>query len=168
MEIVLTEEQIARVCHEANRAYCMNIGDHSQPPWEMAPVWQKESAILGVREALSNPDRTPEDSHKAWMELKKSQGWKYGPHKAPEKLEHPCMLPYSELPQPQKVKDKLFLSVVRALQAYTMDRPKPVSAVSEPPKDGGTQETGILTEDGEIVKDGEVETTVRSKDEDEL
>ena len=26
---VLTVEQIARVCHEANRAYCMSIGDHS-------------------------------------------------------------------------------------------------------------------------------------------
>ena len=41
-------EQIARVCHEVNRAYCRAIGDESQPAWEDAPDWQQRSAVLGT------------------------------------------------------------------------------------------------------------------------
>src|SRR5437879_1359495 len=41
-------EQVAKICHEANRAYCETIGDNSQPTWEKAPQWQKDSAINGV------------------------------------------------------------------------------------------------------------------------
>ena len=32
----MTEQEIARVCHEVNRAYCQAIGDNSQPTWEDA------------------------------------------------------------------------------------------------------------------------------------
>lgn len=32
----MTIEQIARVCHEVNRAYCESMGDTSQVPWEDA------------------------------------------------------------------------------------------------------------------------------------
>ena len=46
---MITDEQIARVAHEANRAYCLSLGDPSQLPWEEAPDWAKESAIDGVR-----------------------------------------------------------------------------------------------------------------------
>jgi hypothetical protein len=37
-------DQVARVCHEANRAYCQTLGDNSQPAWDDAPEWQKDSA----------------------------------------------------------------------------------------------------------------------------
>jgi hypothetical protein len=45
----MKNEQIARVCHEVNRAYCESLGDMSQPSWEDAPQWQKDSAMLGVK-----------------------------------------------------------------------------------------------------------------------
>lgn len=45
----LTPEDIAKVCHEANRAYCAGIGDHSQKSWEESPDWQRTSAINGVK-----------------------------------------------------------------------------------------------------------------------
>jgi hypothetical protein len=32
----MTLEQIARVAHEVNRAYCQALGDQSQPAWEDA------------------------------------------------------------------------------------------------------------------------------------
>jgi hypothetical protein len=38
----------ARAAHEANRAYCLALGDETQAPWHDAPDWQKESAIEGV------------------------------------------------------------------------------------------------------------------------
>lgn len=45
-------DAIAKRAHEVNRAYCASIGDHSQPAWEDAPQWQKDSAIAGVRAHL--------------------------------------------------------------------------------------------------------------------
>lgn len=162
---VLTVEQIARVCHEANRAYCMSIGDHSQPSWDMAPPWQRESAIEGVRAALADPYRTPEDSHDEWMALKISQGWKPGSVKAPDLKEHPCLVPYDELPEEQQAKDDLFLSVVSALREHTFDQKKSMvmEAAKPPPMPGedSTLETGIITEDGDLVKGGEVVETVK-------
>jgi RyR domain len=107
---------IARVAHEINRAYCAAIGDNSQPAWADAPDWQKNSAIAGVNMHMANPNATPEDSHKSWLAQKQAEGWTYGPVKDPAKKEHPCFLPYDELPQEQRVKDYLFRGVVHALR----------------------------------------------------
>jgi hypothetical protein len=112
---VLKAEDIARVCHEVNRAYCEGIGDTSQPAWEAAPDWQKNSAIAGVVYTIGHPDATPEDSHNSWLAEKKADGWRWGPKKDPEKKEHPCYIEYDRLPIHQKVKDHLFQAVVRSL-----------------------------------------------------
>ncbi len=108
-------EQIAKVCHEANRAYYQSIGDYSQPTWEDALDWQKESAINSVKYHMENPNSKPEDSHNSWLKEKKENGWKYGKVKDPEKKEHPCFVPYEELSEKQKVKDKLFINIVRSI-----------------------------------------------------
>lgn len=105
-------EQLARRAHEINRAYCAALGDHSQPEWEDAPDWQKDSARNGVRMHLANPSATPEDSHASWYAQKEAEGWKYGPVKDAEKKEHPCFVPYADLPESQKAKDYLFRAVV--------------------------------------------------------
>lgn len=112
----MTNEQIAQVCHEANRAYCATLGDLSQPAWADAPEWQRESAVNGVAHARGNPNAKPSDSHESWLAEKAAAGWKMGPVKDPEKKEHPCMVPYAELPPEQQRKDALFLAVVRALE----------------------------------------------------
>ena len=115
MTHVLTIRDIARVCHEVNRAYCEAIGDHSQVPWAQAPDHIQDSAIAGVRYAVDNPEVTPQEQHEAWMDYKIDQGWIYGAEKDPVNLTHPCIVPYEELPLEQKVKDHLFRSVVRSL-----------------------------------------------------
>ena len=48
----MEHEVIARAAmaaHEANRVLCLALGDTSQPKWEDAPSWQKDSAESGVR-----------------------------------------------------------------------------------------------------------------------
>lgn len=108
-------EEIARLAHEVNAAYCRSLGDNSQPPWEEAPDWQKDSAINGVQFRINNPDSTPEDSHNSWLKQKTEEGWSYGLVKDPEMKTHPCYLPYDQLPQEQRTKDYLFQGVVDAL-----------------------------------------------------
>lgn len=107
--------QIAQVCHEANREYCRVIGDYSQEHWDKAEPWQRESAIKGVEYALANPDGPASAQHDAWLADKLAAGWVYGPVKDPAKKEHPCMVPYCELPLEQRLKDGLFKAVVRGL-----------------------------------------------------
>lgn len=108
-------EACARAAHEANRSYCIAIRDTSQPSWEDAPDWQKSSAMNGVKGVLAG--NGPADSHISWLEEKKATGWKYGPVKDPEKKEHPCFVPYTELPPEQKQKDDIFVGVVSAMAA---------------------------------------------------
>lgn len=110
-----TREKIAKVCHEVNRAYCKSIGDDSQPSWNNAPDWQKESARNGVNFCLNNPDSKPEDSHLSWLKEKEVAGWKYGEVKDVEKKEHPCMVSYKKLPKEQQTKDALFIAVARSM-----------------------------------------------------
>lgn len=107
--------EIARVAHEVNRAYCHALGDNSQPTWEDAPQWQKDSAILGV-ELHMNEEHGPEASHAAWMAQKVADGWIYGPEKDPACKVHPCMVPFDQLPLEQQAKDFIFRAVVRALR----------------------------------------------------
>ena len=109
-------EEIAFVAHETNRIYCLTQGDYSQPLWANAPGWQRKSAINGVQFHIDNPDAGCSGSHENWLKEKAADGWVYGEVKDPEKKEHPCCVPYEDLPTEQKVKDALFVGVVRALK----------------------------------------------------
>ena len=112
----LTDQQIAAICHEANRAYCAyRVGDFSQEPWYDAPHWQVESAVLGVSKIRSGEIRTPRDAHQSWCDQKIADGWAYGDVKDPERKTHPCLVAYEELPADQRRKDFLFYSIVQAL-----------------------------------------------------
>jgi len=103
----------ARAAHEANRAYCIALGDDSQLPWEDAPEWQRSSALNGVTGVLEG--HGPAASHQSWLAEKERTGWKFGPVKDPEKKEHPCFVPYEQLPPEQQGKDALFVSTVLAM-----------------------------------------------------
>ena len=112
----MTVEQIAQVCHEVNKAYCEALGDNSQPTWKDAPDWQKGSAIEGVNFHIMNPNAGPDSSHINWMDQKTKEGWRYGPVKDADKKEHPCYIPYDQLPKEQQAKDYLFRQVVHSLK----------------------------------------------------
>lgn len=108
-------DAISRVCHEVNRAYCQALGDNSQPAWEDAPEWQRSSARMGV-DLHSNGDFGPEASHISWMSQKLAEGWVYGPVKDPEAKQHPCIVPFNELPREHQAKDFIFRAVIHALR----------------------------------------------------
>lgn len=55
---------------------------------------------------------TPEESHENWCNVRKSQGWVYGEVKDLQNKTHPCLVPYEELPERQKIKDLLAQAIV--------------------------------------------------------
>jgi len=114
----LSVEQIARVCHEANRAYAAGQGDHSKSSWEESPEEIRQSAIAGVKYRLQHSDCTSEELHAQWIVFKEQQGWVYGPCIDYEKKTHHCLLPFDQLPEVERVKDKLFASIVTSMAEW--------------------------------------------------
>ena len=106
---------IARLCHEANREYCLSIGDDMQLAWEKSPVWQINSAISMVLAIRENPDMTPEMSHASWLREKMNDGWSYGTVKSATLKTHPCYVPYDELAEDQKLKDEIFTTIAKLM-----------------------------------------------------
>jgi len=113
----MTRDQVVIACaqaaHEMNRIYCEANGDPSQPGWRGAEEWQRYSSIKGVVQALGGS--TPEHQHESWCVGKLADGWKLGPVKDPSKKEHPCLVPYADLPPGQQRKDSLYIATVMAM-----------------------------------------------------
>lgn len=78
-------EGIARVCHEANRAYCSMIGDNSQVDWHHASQSLRDRVCESVKVCIEN----------SGLEIH--------------------FLPYGEQSLDEKRKDYLFSAVVAAL-----------------------------------------------------
>lgn len=104
--------QVAIMCHQVNKSWCEQNNDFSQVSWGSASDAQRNSAIAGVKYRLEHPDSTPENQHESWVEYKVNDGWTHGDVKDETAKTHPCIVPYSELPEFQKIKDKLFASIV--------------------------------------------------------
>jgi len=126
-------EQIAKICHAANRAYCQCLEDHSvysMAHWDELSEPEQKGYINGVEFRLANPGCSAEDMHRNWLVEKTEAGWVYGQDKNLKKKTHPCILPYDRLPEDQKVKDFLFMAILSALtdmpEVYKMGTVDPV------------------------------------------
>lgn len=53
-----------------------------------------------LREAIA------ENAHDVWAQNRQNQGWTYGPQRDDEKLLHPDMIPYGDLPETEKEYDR--------------------------------------------------------------
>ncbi|WNT45452.1 hypothetical protein SEA_ARGAN_68 [Arthrobacter phage Argan] len=111
-------ELIARVVHQANRVLQLNAGEESlSPKWDEAPEWQTKSSLEGVKAVLAGT-ATPFTLHELWAEQKRADGWVYGEVKDEVEKTHPCLVPYLQLPESQKIKDLMFLEIVKAFRDH--------------------------------------------------
>jgi hypothetical protein len=116
-KLIITIEQMARMAHEVNRAYRQAIGEEPGPEWGEAPAQTKKSMLNGVIFHLVNPTAGPKNSHENWLNDKRLRGWTFGSEKNEARREHPCMVPFAELPIEQQAKDYIFRAVVHSLAA---------------------------------------------------
>ena len=51
-------------------------------------------------------EQMSENVHEVWAETRVKQGWTYGPERNDRLKTHPCLIPYSELPEAEKDYDR--------------------------------------------------------------
>lgn len=113
----MTPEQIASVCHEANRAITSISKDVPlQPHWDEAPEEMRRSSIAGVIWRLDHPEAPARAQHNEWMLAKLVDGWTLGPTKDPVTKTHPALVEYGMLPPDVQAKDRVFTAIVLALR----------------------------------------------------
>lgn len=107
-------EKAAKAAHEAIKVFNESLGDTSLLPWDETPNAIKLSAIDGVKYLMKNPDADGKTMHTNWMKFKVAQGWSYGSKKDQSKKEHPSIQPYENLQYSERMKDDIFISIVKA------------------------------------------------------
>jgi hypothetical protein len=126
--VIYSDEDLAQVVHEANRALQVIQGDNApSQPWYCEDPEIKRNVILGVRNARNG--MTPAEHHQAWVDDKLAHGWRYGAEKDAERKTHPCLVAFGQLPRYQQDKNRLFIAIVRALWAGEMPDQRGVSVL---------------------------------------
>jgi hypothetical protein len=58
------------------------------------------------REILDLTERLAKNAHDIWARQRISEGWRLGSKRDDAKKEHPCLIPYEELPESEKQYDR--------------------------------------------------------------
>lgn len=73
--------------------------DYHPEPVDTSEVVLSES-VLALAELLAK------NTHDVWALERMAQGWRYGARRDDEAKEHPCLVPYEQLPESEKVYDR--------------------------------------------------------------
>ncbi len=66
-------------------------------------------AVEGVQispDLLELTELLARNAHEVWARQRLADGWRYGPRRDDAKKEHPCLVPYEQLPESEKVYDR--------------------------------------------------------------
>ena len=73
-------------------------------------------------EILELTEQLAENAHYIWVRQRISDRWAYGPERNDERKEHPCLVPYADLPETEKEYDRrAAIETLKAILA-TLDR----------------------------------------------
>ena len=64
------------------------------------------SSIKVPEQLMLLAEQMAENVHEIWAATRIEQGWIYGPERNDSLKHHPCLVPYSELPEEEKVYDR--------------------------------------------------------------
>ena len=57
-------------------------------------------------ELMELAEMMAENVHDVWAATRIAQGWTYGPERDDAKKQHPCLIPYADLPEEEKEYDR--------------------------------------------------------------
>lgn len=64
------------------------------------------SDVVLPQELAPLVEKMAKNVHEVWAQSRMSQGWTYGKVRNDEQKKHPCLIPYEELPEEEKVYDR--------------------------------------------------------------
>jgi hypothetical protein len=107
------------------RRSCFPMGHHSVTLSSMSylPAPIETAAVSLSPELLALTERLAENAHDLWAAQRIADGWTFGPKRDDAAKKHPCLLPYAELPDSEKVYDRqTALGTLKAITAlgYTI------------------------------------------------
>lgn len=74
-------------------------------PYKPTPI--ETSSIVLPADLTDLTERLAENAHDLWAEQRLSQGWSYGAQRDDDQKQHPCLVPYDQLPDSEKEYDRL-------------------------------------------------------------
>ena len=64
------------------------------------------SAVFVDEQIQALTESLARNNHEVWAQRRLAEGWRYGPRRDDVRKEHPCLVPYSELPESEKEYDR--------------------------------------------------------------
>jgi len=64
------------------------------------------SQVTLPSEIIELTEQLAKNAHEIWAQQRLADGWVYGPQRDDTKKEHPCLVPYEELPEAERVYDR--------------------------------------------------------------
>lgn len=99
----------------------------SKPPYQPQPLPTQTIRLPAEILALCEP--LARNVHENWAAARLREGWRYGPERNDANLQHPCLIPYDELPDAEKEYDRITametLKTIVAL-GYSLTKDKPI------------------------------------------
>lgn len=92
--------------------------------YEPRPIDTTKVALTD--DVLALTEQLAENAHEVWAAQRLKQGWTYGPARDDATKKHPCLIPYAELPESEKVHDRnTTMETLKAMLAlgYTVAKP---------------------------------------------
>jgi len=111
----------ARFVYEGARLHAIALECPVRPaPWELREDDFKNQFVELVRDLCSGKRKfaDPEKAHDSWVRKYLEMGWKYGKVYDPVKRIHPDLVPFDELDPKEKIKDEVFLWLVKMAKKF--------------------------------------------------
>jgi len=64
------------------------------------------SKIILPEELAPLAEQMAKNVHEIWSQTRIAQGWTFGPERNDAEKKHPCLVPYEQLPEEEKVYDR--------------------------------------------------------------
>ncbi len=89
----------------------MQLNTYSPQPLDTSDVLLPDTLITLL-------ERLAENTHDVWAAQRIKEGWEYGPMRDDANKKHPCLVPYTDLPESEKEYDrKTSAETIKAVMA---------------------------------------------------